>query len=323
MARHCNGRLVDVVAEFIHDSNRPVQTTIRHGYWFEGTDYHFDWNQDHQMDAHRLPSGLEGSYLTAGHRDGRYRIGTDHDGNRRLFIYRSDVAVVVGDSLYDLARYVHEQGYPLTHRPDHLEAWSGRGFFLEQLWSFQTVFTEIELVPHFFDVVVATNGQVELLPRNLAPFIAQVDGYEAALRSYLEVWLGRVRTLMSHEAIAVTADLSGGLDSRTSFSFAAYLVKVFPSLRDRVSVYCNPNGQHPRDYETGVRVVEQLGLQLAPLRRERDCRSLATIASRYAAWQANRLGQYVLATSLPRHAPDPVTVSISGLGRGSTVILLV
>lgn len=293
-----------------HDSPR----TVAHGYWFQGSDYTFNWTNEPQQ--HPLATGLDGAYVTVSPTQTGHRIGTDHDGNRRLFLYESAGQVAVSDSLVALARHARSSGWPLTLVPHQLEGWgSGQGSLMEQLWSYQTVFHEIALVPHFLDVIIPREGHAQLERRPFESFLEEVDGYPQALSTWMATWMGRVRTVLSSPSVVPMTELSGGLDSRTVFALFANAIEGSPKLAGDLRVFSSPRKQKRHERELAQQVVSPYDLDLKSSRNAANQRlTELDLSCRQRAWTLNRMGQYILSSGMPLASPAPGSMHFTGLG---------
>lgn len=303
------------------DSHTTELPEFVNGYYFDDIDFHFDWSAPTgPRSGGPLPrTGLDGAYVVARHTSTGAQIGVDYDGNRRLFLYRHGDYAAVSDSLMGLAEAIRGAGRRLTVLDEQLQAWAGGGAFLEQMATYQSVFAEIQLVPQDLDVELVTQQtsaglrhDIRLVARDLGRFPNDAPTYHDALSEYVDVWLGRYATLLADERTTVTVDLSGGLDSRVAFGFAANVVDAAPDLRQRLRVF----SQHRRadDLRVATEALSVLGFGPPVACRRSGAPMRSNVESRYDHWVRNRLGQYYLGRTLPTASPDIGTVLISGLG---------
>lgn len=291
-----------------------------HGYVFVGSDLTFRWDHDQFDVADPSHSGHDGSYLSVRDDATGTTIGVDHDGNRRLFLYRRGGYVALGDSLIGLARAVLERGYTLTPRRDQLLGWVASGAFNEQLWSFSTVFEEIELLPQDSDVRFTPASRFSRATVTPVPRAGDGDGgpapdYPTALADYLRTWRGRVRALLTApDGPAVVTDLTGGLDSRTVFAFFADHLADTPETGRDLEVFSGRGDHQQRDLDIARHVLRHYDLAPAHRRGAGIGSVPTTLQDRWDHWVDNRLGQYMLASRLPADQPNPAKVSFSGVG---------
>lgn len=305
---------LDVMHGVLIADDDPAPNDVFLGTCFVGVDLHI--GDGHRGGPHHLTTGLDGTYVLGRSGPDGYRLGTDHDGHARLFEYRSADRFAVGDSWLAVARWAHANHLPLTVRPEHVEAWTGSGAFMEQLWSYHTVFEEIALLPAGVDVeIVRTRaGGPSLHHRPRRPGVGDLPSdYAEALTAYVRIWSARFQTLLMSDA-DVTIDLTGGLDSRTLFAFAAATIRRDPALADRLRVFTQTrNPGLATDAQIAARILERAGLTAVD-RRETTPGWRGSLTDRFDRWAHERLGQYSLLSELPNAAPDPWQIQISGVG---------
>lgn len=270
-------------------SSRMRPTEQFEGYAFVGTDY---VHGPAGMTAHRARTGRtvgpgeDGCYVVA-RRAGRlfgrrFEVGTDASGLGRLFLYRSGDEWALGSSYSGLVEHLRTEGMTLTPRLGRLRPFALRQTLTMQLSTFQTPFDEIRLLP--VGTVAVIRGGVLSLER--APGLEPLE-YEAALQEYLDVWRGRTRALLADPRVTFTADLSGGVDSRTVFAF---LLESGLFRTDSERFWLHSGVNQKEDLAVARRIAEAHGLTVNGPKP--PSRTLVSGSRAYRHWRENSLGVY-------------------------------
>lgn len=258
------------------------------GYAFVGADYingHAGLEQYRQATGRTVGPNEDGCYVVA-RRVGRLRptleVGTDASGLARLYVYRSGAGWVMGSSYSGLVEHVRAAGLPLTPTLAQLRPFAIRSTFTMQLTTFQSVFDEIQLVPVGMRALIRGTR----LSFDVVEPLPTVD-YEQALTEYLTGWRGRARTLLGDPRVSFTADLSGGVDSRTALSLLLESGE-FDTRSERIALLSGVNQKE--DLAVAHSIAEAYGLQVngpAPASR-----ALVSGERAYEHWRAHSLGVY-------------------------------
>lgn len=298
---------------FYFDGDEPPRSSFFLGYAFAGREFVFS----SEIANKEVGSGFDGAYTSCVVREGFARFGVDWNGAGRLFYYKPDTPGkfwAVSNSLILLAEKLHEKGVALTLDDQQLSLWGYIGAFVQQMSSSETIYKEIKLAPRWMDVVVTgradgRGGEIAIEPR-AARLNTDLD-YKSALSDYISEAMNRILSLAKSGSV-LSFDLSGGLDSRTTFSFASALVRRNPDLASCIRVFSSRSAIHSVDYEIAEKIVRQRGISLSPDRGV-DSKVLPS-PTPFRDWELNRGGQYTLATSIYRSRLDPGHVKISGAG---------
>lgn len=201
-------------------SNSVPSREVFSGYAFSGSDFIMG------SEGLRLHRKTQGSRLSH-HEDGCYflatptaaglKIGTDFKGNCKVFFYRHGTRWAVANSFMKLVDAVRAESWPTTARPHAIDSWGVPGRFWDQFWSYGTSIEEISLLPRWATLEATATGLKEIDPsplRNDNDYDAYIEG----LTEYLNVWIGRIGTILNHEPLRVQMELTGGKDSRGVFA---------------------------------------------------------------------------------------------------------
>lgn len=278
-------------------SSRASRTEHFEGYAFVGLDYINGPAGLAEFRTHTgrsVPPGEDGCYVVARRVGRSMEVGTDANGLGRLFLYRSGRRWAIGSSYTGLIDHLRTAGWPLTPRLSRLRPFALRHTFTMQLSTYQTAFDEVRLLPVGTRAVIRGRrlqldqadpaAQTER-PGPTAPRTA--EDYERALDEYLAVWRGRTRTLLLDPRVTFTADLSGGVDSRTVLSFLLES-GLFDTASDRFALLSGVNQK--ADLAVATSIAAHHGLEVnGP---QPASRTLVSGERAYAHWRQNSLGVY-------------------------------
>lgn len=155
----------------------------------------------------------DGCYFLASPSESGLRVGTDFKGNCKVFFYRSGSRWAVANSFAELVKAVREKQWPVTLRHHVVESWGVPGRFWDQSWSYRTTVEEISLLPRWGLLDVSHEGLREIDPEPVGND-EDYDAYLNGLEEYLNIWIGRIGTILSEDSLRVQLELTGGKDSR-------------------------------------------------------------------------------------------------------------
>src|SRR5699024_8993834 len=101
----------------------------------------------------------------------------------------------------------------VTLRRHVVESWQVPGRFWDQSWSYRTTVEEVSLLPRWGLLDASHEGLREIDPEPLRNH-EDYDAYLGGLEEYLNVWIGRIGTILSEDSLRVQLELTGGKDSR-------------------------------------------------------------------------------------------------------------
>lgn len=281
---------------------------IFQGFCFDGADYvaelpGFYWHQ--QVTGRTIGPGLDGCYVVGRWTEDGYEVGTDSRGMARLFVWEDGADWAVGSSLHGLAVRLAARGARLTPRRVLFDAMFLPGAFVQQQMSRSSIFEEITLLPSSDRLLITADGLRRITASSREPEI----GYGEALTDYVQLWRSRFLTLLEDPRVQISADLSGGLDSRVGFAFLAASGRL-ASDGARVRVVSNVNAA--RDLEVARAVAASQGVQVngPKLAQHRPGYSAALALDR---WREHCLGVYT-PVYFHKQPFDPFFQNVHGAG---------
>ena len=254
------------------------------GYAFVGADLVFgaDGLRDFtRATSQELMSGEDGCYVQI-HREGtRFRVGTDHSGFKKVFYYWSPDFWVVSNSILAVTDALKANGITVTPRLSQLAAITVPRTFFQQPYSFQTIVTGVQILPLGHELMIGDEG-VSIKPNR--PRVLP-DSYATALAQFIDLWIARFETLVASKTVQLSADLTGGVDSRTVFTLIRAAQKRLGLRRARF--FCSGAGL---DFQVAKRVCTAVEERL---HNDRPVNHHAlSHAEAYETWRALDLGTY-------------------------------
>lgn len=239
---------------------------------------------------------------------GEYLFQTDFHGYFPLFYYRHGQKWLVSPSFETLARDASRRGLPLTLRHHQLQAWRSPLSMLQMSTSSRTPFDEICLLAYDQEIVAGPSG----LSLRARKCVAPTGGYDAALSDLISTWGDRILTI-AEGGMAICADLSGGVDSRTVFSVIHRALQQSGrlDLLENGRIFVNSSPRMAEDFEVAKSIAAELGFPLNHPKRPRYV--LASDAESFPTWKNYNLARYS-PHLLPIATQDSQIITFNGVG---------
>lgn len=224
----------------------------------------------------------DGCYVLQRRNGQALEIGTDAQGLGRLFLYRSRTTWVLCSSYSGLVDHLRERGHQLTLVSARLRPFGVKNSFTMQLTTFRTPFEEITLLPVGSVARVVDNDLT--ISREASPGPADLS---SAMSEYLSVWRSRACTLIRDDRVTFTADITGGLDSRTVLAFLIGTGN-FDTSNPRFGL--NSTKNQAADLASASAIARAYGLDLNGPRRQGPM--LGSDRDAFNHWREHSLGVY-------------------------------
>lgn len=294
---------------FLVTNSNPPEDGFFQGYCFYGTDYIFGQEGVEQFETttdSTVTGGLDGCYALA-RRDGDSFIFTnDYAGYKLLYYYHDGTTWAVGNSLAQIVDFLRAEGIRITPNYSQLSAALAEGSASSQLFSFETTVQNVRLVPRATNLVVTPENAI--LDR--WPAVEKID-YGEGLARHLDLWSGRMETLILDEQVGVTTDITGGVDSRTNFGLLALAKKRLGGAGTYPRLNCGSTPTNREDLDVALQLGERFGLEINDERR--FPRYNLTPEECYQTFRDLNAGaSYTL--YMPVEGPHPFKISIGGGG---------
>ena len=253
----------------IHNTSDFSETRFS-GYAFSGHDLiisaqgHADWVGSKQS---TLGFHQDGCYILGRPADGGYRIGGDYKGYCKLYTYKSAERWAVSNSFSTLVEFAHSKSWTVTPNEHIFYSHSLPGAFWQQHTTFETSVQEITLLPRTYLIDVTADRELITRPNPEPSDAALTDDYSEALSNFQKLWVGRLGTTIRHTENALSAEITGGLDSRVVLSLLLSLRQHFPTHFSR-QLFMKSNPSQDDDIRVATRLcnVYRLNLNKTPPR---------------------------------------------------------
>lgn len=247
----------------IHRSSTLTETRFT-GYAFSGLDLivgdqgYRDWLLEKRT---ALAPHEDGCYFLAQPTRGGYQISADYKGYCKIYIYRHLNEWAVSNSFSTLVEFAHTQSWPVTLDEHVFATHSFQGAFWQQSATFETSVKEISLLPRTYLIDVTREGSLSIAP-TATPSDSEIHGtYAEALSEFQRMWVGRLGTVLRHTPNVLTAELTGGLDSRVVLSLLLSLRQHFPTYFSR-QLFMKSNPSQTEDLQVATRLCKVFRLNL-------------------------------------------------------------
>lgn len=243
---------------FIIDSNKLDNVTSKlYGYLIDGSNFYTNENKD----INAKFTGL-GAYIDVKNNYDEIIINQDANGCFGIYVYKKDDVFCVSNSFIKLIEYVKNK-YPISFNEDTagaLLSYNYSSFIYKQ-----TLINEIELLPRHYVVKIDTASKkirYELIDYKEKSI--DLDSQEAfdILDDWFYRWTSLFRNLKK-QTNNITVDLTGGFDSRITFSLVLAsnidLNEVhIRSIKDEVYT-------HKEDYQIASQIAKEFNFKLNDL----------------------------------------------------------
>lgn len=209
----------------------------------------------------RLNFHEDGCYVLARPTHSGYEIGADYKGYCKVFIYRHLREWAVSNSFSTLVEFAHLKGWPVTANEHVFLTHSFAGSFWQQSTTFETAVEEISLLPRTYTINVARDGTLSIAPSPPLDDVETSITYADALSDFQRLWVGRLGTAIRHTPNVLTAELTGGLDSRVILSLLLGLRQYFPTHYSK-QLFMHSNPTQAEDLQVATRICKIYRLNL-------------------------------------------------------------
>ena len=204
-------------------------------------------------------AGLDGRgcYIYVEVKDGKITIKQDLNGSWGIYLFRHGDYFALSNSLFRLLDHVKFK-YPLTVNRDYCHY-----LIVNDLCSHvysQTAVKEVQLLDRstILHIDISTQSlELELIDYHEQTIALNTAQGIATLDRWFEFWCSVLQGVAQHTPF-ITADLSGGFDSRISF------VLLLHSGIDcnKIKINSYPTSKHEEDYNISSKIAEHYGFKL-------------------------------------------------------------
>lgn len=240
---------------FIIDSNNlnDVKTEL-FGYLIDGANFYTEEN----ITSDAKDTGL-GAYIHITKTSNEITINQDANGSFGIYVYKHEDIFCISNSLVKLTDYVKDK-YPISLNEDAAGALLSCKFssFIYQ----QTVVNEIEVLPRNYIVKInIENKSIKYETIDYAEKTIPLDSQKAF--DILDDWFYRWTSLfreLKKQTNNITADLTGGFDSRLTFSLL--LASNIDLNEINIRSVNDDNYTHKEDYKIATQMSKEFNFRL-------------------------------------------------------------
>lgn len=305
----------DNITTFVFAKNLDNPNVFFQGYCFVGNDYIY--GQDGALKYYsenykEIPAGEDGCYISVENEGAGYKFKNDYHGYKKIFYYWSEKEWAVSNSISLIVKYLRNRGVSVKPNYSQLAAMSANGMLMQQLMTYDTIVRNIHFLP---------SGCTLKIGDKLSPVIEKNENkvndlsYEQSLSLYINVWVSRMETLLISNKVKVSADLTGGVDSRVILAMLLAAKKrlngeniYFPRLG------CGSIAGDLKDLEIAKLICNAFSLELnGPTYKNSN---ILSSEESLASWRDLCLGIYH-PIYLPKKAANPLMIHFGGGGGGN------
>lgn len=245
-------------------------------------------------DNSKLNKYEDGNYILLEKVDSNcYKLSRDYHGYYPLFYYKSENYWCISNSLVYIAEHLSNENLPFNYDESNVEIWKSELSFALQLTSHNTFIKEIKVLPVSQDFIIRKdNIDYNIFLENREEQSLSKSNYEDALVECLEVWNSRYCTILSNEKIALHQDLTGGLDSRTIFSFLIGNNNLIDNSVKARKIRINSSPNEIKDLEIAKRLLSLFNLDVNGRIHRKYELDKVTAEEAFAVWKYFNVGRY-------------------------------
>lgn len=233
-----------------------------------------------------IPPFSDGCYISINKEEDTHTIGVDSNGFKKIFLYNKNGVWAISNSIYLLAKYLYGKGVKLTRNYPVLAAFFRHGNVGNQMATLKTVFNEISLFPHEAYITVR-NGVISIEKKEISKDL----GYQNNLNVYIETWVSRIETIIESSSTKAITDLTGGIDSRTTYSlFKAALDRLNLDRSDSLFIRSDNTPKNYIDLQCAKNIVNRYKGELNQPAKLQITKYNGSYA--YEKWKNLNLGNY-------------------------------
>lgn len=259
----------------------------------------------HKNTLRKLTSGEDGCYVHIKREGKRFKVVTDHSGFKSIFYFWSPEYWVVSNSIPMVLEALKNKGIEIEPRYSQLASIAASGTFFQQPYSYRTIAAGVKILPLGYELLIGDCGATEVRCAKKP----QPTCYEESMLQFLEVWVSRFETLLANENSKLTADLTGGLDSRCVFSLIHAAQRRLG--RKGVHFFCGGAGV---DFKIAGRICDYFSEKINKRMPKNEHQLTGTES--YEGWRLRCLGAYH-PIYFPFVSPGLHAIRIGGNGGGN------
>lgn len=295
---------------FVSSDSIPTTSNFM-GYAFQGTDLIIGSEGYAEYIASGGPvfDDCDGCYLKISmDNTGNLVFSTDFHGYFPLFYYIHDEHWIVSPSFEIIAREAHLRGWPLTLRQHQFVSWSSSLALFQSPSSDRTPFDEVRLLSYDAELITE---QKKLSVRAKIRTLKSTS-YCEALSDLIATWGGRIMTILKG-GMAIRADLSGGVDSRTVLAVLYWTLEKEGALGlfNSDSIFINSNSSMIEDYNVAKAIGNKFNITINNSKRRKYIN--VSDEEAFTTWKQYNIARYS-PHLLPMVSQESHIITFNGVG---------
>lgn len=229
----------------------------------------------------------DGCCVIVNKKDNNIVIKRDYHGYYPLYYYVDDIFWCVSSSILHIQKKLKEKKIKIEYDFINVEIWKSKLALALQASSYHTYIKNIMLLPVGCNLVIS-NNKLNIEYRSINSIYKT---YQESLEVCLYMWRKRFETVFRN-TIGVRMELTGGIDSRTLFSFAANKSNLlnYKYKNNSIFIYSDPN--HKEDFSIAKKITDIYNVSVnGHLNEKYHAKSLSSYES-YNNWRYYNVGRY-------------------------------
>lgn len=257
--------------------------------------------------------GEDGCYVLAKKINGKYIIGSDFSGYKKVLYYYDEKTGnwAVSNSLILLTEHLSENSILFTPNVPMLLVSAERLPYTQQPLTFNTIINEIEILP-INSLLIIGNDTFEI--ESVKDSISENKNYEEILSNFVNIWASRFKTLFLNKDIFIQQGLTGGLDSRSVFSLSNIAFRFNEKQnKAKYRLMCGLTKGDDKDIKAAKNIANKYGYELNKKDVSYYSPNFLCTEDKYSIWKYLCLGLYQ-PIYFPNERPSYKKISVGGGG---------
>lgn len=255
-------------------------------------------------ESNSLIRSSAGRFLLIQSCESTVRVTTDSSGSESLFYYQCGDRWVISNSLIAVVESVRKRGWPLSLNEESLATLFINHSIGRTLFSPQTVYNEVRLIPVDYSLEMDKATRVAKLVKVQGS--KEINGdYRHGILEWCAKWRGIISALATRESTQpLVVDLSGGMDSRLILSLVLPLMRL-------INIRIHTHAHSPKDKSIARALALQFGFHVGSFKPQQTC---IGIEQQFEKYMWGNLNYYHLPVKPAMSAKASDIVRINGIG---------
>lgn len=229
----------------------------------------------------------DGCCVIINKKDDKIIIKRDYHGYYPIYYYKKDNFWCVSSSILHIQKKLKEKKINIEYDNVNIEIWKSKLALALQASSYYTFIKDVMLLPVGCDLIIK-NGKLDIEYRKIDNIYKT---YQESLENCLYIWRKRFETVLRND-IGVRMELTGGIDSRTLFSFVANKNNLLDFKYRNNSIFIYSDVNHKEDFYIANKISSVYNIKInGHLNEKYHAKSLSSCES-YNNWRYYNIGRY-------------------------------